>query len=75
MVNGGSPSVQPQIQQSLGYSTFLSNSEQANLMERQRAQLAQQQGLQQQARSAAQAGVMGTPPKAQVNGGAVAAGL
>jgi hypothetical protein len=81
MANGASPqSPQPQpTQQTLGlttpYSTFMTTAEQASMMERQRAQLAQQQGLQQQARNAAQAGTMGSPPKPQVNGNALAAGL
>jgi hypothetical protein len=44
-------------------------------MERQRAQLAQQQGTQQHARNAAQAGAMSVSPGPQVNGGnAVTAG-
>jgi hypothetical protein len=78
--NGASQSPQPQhTPQPLGlttpYSTFMTTAEQASMMERQRAQLAQQQGLQQQARNAAQAGTMGSPPKTQVNGSALAAGL
>jgi hypothetical protein len=53
----------------------MTTEQQATMMERQRAQLAQQQGMQQQARNAAQA-AMGTPSKPQVNGNsAVAAGL
>lgn len=82
ITNGASPSPQPQPQgapQPLGlttpYSTFMTTAEQASMMERQRAQLAQQQGLQQQARNAAQAGTMGSPPKTQINGSALAAGL
>jgi hypothetical protein len=80
MMNGGSSqSPQPQhTQPALGptnYSTFMTTAEQASMMERQRAQLAQQQGLQQQARNAAQAGAMGSPSKTQVNGNPVAAGL
>jgi hypothetical protein len=81
MTNGASPqSPQPQnAPQMLGlttpYSTFMTTAEQASMMERQRAQLAQQQGLQQQARNAAQAGVMGSPPKTQVNGSPLTAGL
>ena len=81
-VNGASqsPPQQPQhAPQPLGlttpYSTFMTTAEQASMMERQRAQLAQQQGLQQQARNAAQAGTMGSPSKTQVNGSALAAGL
>jgi hypothetical protein len=80
MMNGASQSPQPQqTPQPLGlttpYSTFMTTAEQASMMERQRAQLAQQQGLQQQARNAAQASTMGSPPKTQVNGSALAAGL
>jgi hypothetical protein len=81
MMNGGpSPSPQPQHapQQTLGpsnYATFMTTEQQASMMERQRAQLAQQQGMQQMARNAAQAGVMGSPSKSQVNGNAVPAGL
>ena len=80
MTNGASQSPQPQhTPQPLGlttpYSTFMTTAEQASMMERQRAQLAQQQGLQQQARNAAQANTMGSPPKSQVNGSALAAGL
>jgi len=80
MTNGASQSPQPHhTPQPLGlttpYSTFMTTAEQASMMERQRAQLAQQQGLQQQARNAAQANTMGSPPKAQVNGNALAAGL
>jgi hypothetical protein len=48
--------------------------QQSTMMERQRAQLAQQQGTQVNARNAAQAG-MSVSPGPQVNGGsAVAAG-
>jgi hypothetical protein len=85
VTNGASqsPPQQPQqpqhTPQPLGlttpYSTFMTTAEQASMMERQRAQLAQQQGLQQQARNAAQAGTMGSPSKSQVNGSALAAGL
>ena len=81
MMNGGpSPSPQPQHapQQPLGpsnYATFMTTEQQASMMERQRAQLAQQQGMQQMARNAAQAGTMGSPSKSQVNGNAVPAGL
>ena len=80
MVNGGSSqSPQPQhaVQQALGptnYSTFMTTEQQSHMMERQRAHLAAQQETQQQARQLAQA-AMGSPPKAQVNGSAVAAGL
>ena len=82
MMNGGSnPSHQPQTapQQQLGptnYNTFMTTEQQSSMMERQRAQLAQQQGLQQQmARNAAQAGTMGSPSKSPINGNAVTAGL
>lgn len=85
---------QPQPQQGLptgnvsalgptGYHTVMTPAEQSGLMERQRAQLAQQQGVQVQARNAAQAGAgaLGSPAKqpqpqpqlqsqSQVNGGA-----
>jgi hypothetical protein len=80
MMNG-TPTQTPQPQyahQPTGpsnYQTFMTTEQQATMMERQRAQLAQQQGMQQQARNAAQA-AMGTPSKPQVNGNsAVAAGL
>ena len=80
MING-TPTQAPQPQyahQPTGpsnYQTFMTTEQQATMMERQRAQLAQQQGMQQQARNAAQA-AMGTPSKPQVNGNsAVAAGL
>jgi hypothetical protein len=58
-----------------GYHTVMTPAEQSGLMERQRAQLAQQQGVQVQARNAAQAGAgaLGSPakqPQPQVNGGA-----
>jgi hypothetical protein len=60
-----------------GYHTVMTPAEQSGLMERQRAQLAQQQGVQVQARNAAQAGVgvLGSPakqtqPQSQINGGA-----
>ena len=80
ILNGGnSQSPQPQYTQTTGltnYSTFMTQEQQSSMMERQRAQLAQQQGTQQQARNAAQAGAMGSPSKTQVNGAsAVAAGL
>lgn len=73
----GHPSQSPQPhvpQQSLtNYSTFMSAEQQSNMMERQRAQLAQQQaGTQQQARQMAQA-AMGSPSK--INGNPVPAGL
>ena len=59
----------------MNYSTFMTTQEQSNILERQRAQLAQQQGFQQQqARNAAQAG-LGSPSKTSVNGNySVAAG-
>jgi len=48
----------------MNYSTFMTSAEQNNLLERQRAQLAQQQGMQQQAaRTAAQPGI-GSPSPA-----------
>ena len=83
MMNGGSTPLhhQPQHapqQQQLGptnYSTFMTTEQQSSMMERQRAQLAQQQGLQQMARNAAQAGAMGSPSNSQVNGNALSAGL
>jgi hypothetical protein len=84
MINGGStPSHQPQHapqhpppqQQLTNYSTFMTTAEQSSMMERQRAQLAQQQGLQQMARNAAQPGAMASPSKSQVNGNGVPAGL
>jgi hypothetical protein len=50
------------------YSTFMTDAEQSSMMERQRAQLAHQQGLQQQARTAAQAAVMGSPSRSHLNG-------
>ncbi|KFX94477.1 hypothetical protein V490_04333 [Pseudogymnoascus sp. VKM F-3557] len=62
--NGGAPST-PQPQQPTplgptGYHTVMTPAEQSSMMERQRAQLAQQQGVQQAAaRSVAQAGVNG----------------
>lgn len=68
--NGGAPST-PQPQQSAaplgptGYHTVMTPAEQSSMMERQRAQLAQQQGVQQAARNVAQAGVNG----GQANGG------
>lgn len=84
MANGGSSqSPQPQHTphqppQPLGptnYSTFLTTEQQSSMMERQRAQLAQQQaGAQQQARQMAQA-AMGSPPKTHVNGSPVPVGL
>ena len=88
-MNGGSAQ-SPQPQQSLpqqqyhqpplgptNYSTFMTTEQQSSMMERQRAQLAQQQGTQHQARSAAQASAstMGSPTKTQINGSsAVVAG-
>ena len=81
-MNGGSAPLNQQqnaSQQQLGptnYNTFMTTEQQSSMMERQRAQLAQHQGLQQQiARNAAQAGTMGSPSKSQVNGSAVTAGL
>lgn len=58
-----------------GYHTVMSEAQQASIVARQRAQLEQQQGMQQHARHAAQAGAMNTSPGPQVNGGsAVTAG-
>lgn len=58
-----------------GYHTVMTAEQQSTMMERQRAQLAQQQGTQQHARNAAQAGAMSVSPGPQVNGGnAVTAG-
>lgn len=76
-------SSQPQVSQSqsaslgaTGYHTVMTAEQQSTMMERQRAQLAQQQGTQQHARNAAQAGAMGVSPGTQINGGnAVTAGL
>lgn len=67
--NGGAPST-PQPQQPAplgptGYHTVMTPAEQSSMMERQRAQLAQQQGVQQAARNVAQASVNG----GQANGG------
>jgi hypothetical protein len=85
LTNGpGSISPQPQVAQqsqgssghlgATGYHTVMTAEQQATMMERQRAQLAQQQGTQHQARNAAQAGAMSVSPVPQVNGGAVTAG-
>jgi hypothetical protein len=53
----------------------MSAEQQTTMMARQRAQLEQQQGTQQHARHAAQAGAMSVSPAPQVNGGsAVTAG-
>lgn len=84
---GGSISPQPQVSQqaqqqqastgnlgATGYHTVMTPEQQSTMMERQRAQLAQQQGTQHQARNAAQAGAMSVSPAPQVNGGAVTAG-
>jgi len=58
-----------------GYHTVMTAEQQSTMMERQRAQLAQQQGAQQHARNAAQAGAMSVSPGPQVNGAnAVTAG-
>ena len=82
MTNGTSThSSQSQVSQSAGlgatgYHTVMTAEQQSTMMERQRAQLAQQQGTQQHARNAAQAGAMGVSPTPQINGGsAVTAGL
>jgi hypothetical protein len=55
-----------------GYHTVMTAEQQSTMMERQRAQLAQQQGTQVNARNAAQAG-MSVSPGPQVNGGSVVA--
>ncbi|CAG8950937.1 hypothetical protein HYFRA_00003155 [Hymenoscyphus fraxineus] len=82
MMTGGSPQVtqppQSQPSQSTGYHTYLTQQEQATMMEQQRAKLAaqtqQQNAVQQQARAAQAA--LGTPSQSQVNGtNAVIAGL
>ena len=52
-----------------GYHTVMTAEQQSTMMERQRAQLAQQQGTQHQARNAAQAGALSVPSVPQVNGG------
>lgn len=54
-----------------GYHTVMTDEQQSTIVERQRAQLAQQQGSQQHARNTAQAGAMGVSPRPQVNGGSV----
>ncbi|TAQ87636.1 hypothetical protein B7494_g4064 [Chlorociboria aeruginascens] len=72
MMNGGSSQPHNQLGPT-NYNTFMTTEQQSSMMERQRAQLAQQQGTQHQARNAAQAGAMGTPSKPQING--VPAGL
>ena len=59
----------------IGFHTVMTPEQQSTMMERQRAQLAQQQGTQQHARNAAQAGAMSVSAGPQVNGGsAVTAG-
>jgi hypothetical protein len=82
MTNGTSPSfgqTQATTQQggnlgATGYHTVMTAEQQSTMMERQRAQLAQQQGTQ-HARNAAQAGAMSVSPGPQINGGsAVTAG-
>lgn len=59
-----------------GWSTHLDSKQQADIMDKQRAQLAQQQGSQTQARHPTQQAPDGpmTSPNPQVNGNAVAAG-
>lgn len=52
-----------------GYHTVMTAEQQSTMMERQRAQLAQQQGTQQHALNASQAGAMSVSPGPQVNGG------
>lgn len=78
LANGhSSQSPQPHVAQPslTNYSTFMTTEQQSSMMERQRAQLAQQQaGTQQQARQMAQA-AMGSPSKTQVNANPVPAGL
>ncbi|KAM3086414.1 hypothetical protein ACMFMG_000549 [Clarireedia jacksonii] len=85
ITNGSSQSPQPQPSsataqphhQPLGptnYSTFMTAEQQSSMMERQRAQLAQQQGTQHQARNAAQASAMGSPQPQITSNSAVAAG-
>ncbi|KAM0131467.1 hypothetical protein ACHAP3_006828 [Botrytis cinerea] len=88
VMNGSSqsPQPQPQPQQTLppqshnqnsynNMSTFLTSGEQQTIIDRQRAQIVQQQGTQHQARNTAPAGALGSP-QPQINGNsAVAAGL
>ncbi|QSZ31999.1 hypothetical protein DSL72_001568 [Monilinia vaccinii-corymbosi] len=86
VMNGSSQSPQPQPQPALplqqhhqnsynNMSTFLTSGEQQTIIDRQRAQISQQQGAQNQARNASQAGSMGSPPP-QINANsAVVAGL
>lgn len=52
-----------------GYHTVMTPAEQSNMMERQRAQLAQQHTTQHSARTAAQPGPTSTSPQPQTNGG------
>ncbi|ESZ96175.1 hypothetical protein SBOR_3450 [Sclerotinia borealis F-4128] len=90
VMNGSSQSPQPQSQpqsqpqQALpqshhqnsynNMSTFLTSGEQQSIIDRQRAQIVQQQGTQHQARNAAQPGALGSPqPQINANS-AVAAG-
>lgn len=69
------PTTREQASPAPGHLSSLTAAEQSGLMERQRAQLAQQQGVQQSARTAAQAGAMSASPQPPTNGGsAVAAG-
>jgi hypothetical protein len=87
LANGTATSSQPQGAQqqtqsssghlgATGYHTVMTAEQQSTMMERQRAQLAQQQGTQHQARNAAQAGAMSVSPAPQINGGSpVPAGL
>lgn len=88
VINGSSQSPQPppQPQQALppqqhhqnsynNMSTFLTSGEQQTIIDRQRAQISQQQGAQNQTRNAAPTGPMGSPqPQINANS-AVAAGL
>ncbi|CAD6455966.1 85c7898d-6331-4c8d-aadb-0b9b19cd73bd [Sclerotinia trifoliorum] len=86
VMNSSSQSPQPQPQQALppqphhqnsysNMSTFLTSGEQQTIIDRQRAQIVQQQGTQHQARNSAQAGSLGSPqPQINANS-AVAAGL
>lgn len=73
--NGSNPPMTPQAPPQpktalgpTGYHTVMTSADQASLMERQRAQLAQQQGVQHQARNAAQAGALNGPPARQLQG-------
>ena len=73
MMNGGRPSPSPQMPQSntTTFSTWMTPKQQAEMLDRQRAQA--QIAQQQQARSAAQAGAVASP-SAHLNGNPVTAG-